>query len=206
MGADFVLTGSINQCTVQGGISDAVKDLLQDMDVQDTDYCPAGDMFEIGAKLQVLKKGILFPARANKLYDIYQQYNSIEEIPEKTIQQLEKSFFKRTIDSIWKDVKEFYINKGWQNKIEKAQSNPKHRMALIFRWYFFHTSQLAFEGDMTKKVNFQIHTGPALGAFNAWVKGTSMESWRNRHVDEIAIKLMDSTAVLLEQKIKIINN
>ena len=29
MGADFILTGSINQCTVEGGISDDVKNLLQ---------------------------------------------------------------------------------------------------------------------------------------------------------------------------------
>lgn len=59
MGADFVLTGSINQCTVEGGTSDAVKDLLQEINVQDTDYAPAGDMFEIGA-VQVLKKGCCF--------------------------------------------------------------------------------------------------------------------------------------------------
>jgi trans-AT polyketide synthase/acyltransferase/oxidoreductase domain-containing protein len=52
LGADFVLTGSINQCTVEAGMSDVVKDMLQDINVQDTDYAPAGDMFEIGAKIR----------------------------------------------------------------------------------------------------------------------------------------------------------
>lgn len=36
MGSDFILTGSINQCTVEAGTSDAVKDLLQELNVQDT--------------------------------------------------------------------------------------------------------------------------------------------------------------------------
>src|SRR5262249_44640182 len=66
MGADFITTGSINQCTVEAGTSERVKDMLQDMDVQDTSYAPAGDMFETGAKVQVLSKGVFFPGRANK--------------------------------------------------------------------------------------------------------------------------------------------
>lgn len=56
LGADFILTGSINQCTVEAATSNAVKNLLQQMNVQDTQYAPAGDMFELGAKVQVLKK------------------------------------------------------------------------------------------------------------------------------------------------------
>lgn len=52
------MTGSINQCTVEAGTSDDVKDLLQQLNIQDTDYAPAGDMFEMGAKIQVMKKGV----------------------------------------------------------------------------------------------------------------------------------------------------
>ncbi len=61
---------------------------------------------------------------------------------------------------------------------------------------------MAFAGDLEHKVNFQIHTGPALGAFNQWVKGTNLESWRNRHVDEIGLKLMEETADLLQNRLK----
>lgn len=53
------------------------------IDVQDTTYAPVGDMFEIGAKVQVLRKGLFFPARANKLYDLYRQYNSLKEFAKK---------------------------------------------------------------------------------------------------------------------------
>jgi len=202
MGADFVLTGSINQCTVEAGTSDAVKDLLQEINVQDTDYAPAGDMFEIGAKVQVLKKGVLFPGRANKLYNLYSQYDSLEEIPEKIIQQLEKSYFKKPLAEVWEETRSYFTAKGMQHEIEKASQNSKHKMALVFRWYFGYSTRLAFSGDLTNKVNFQIHTGPAMGAFNQWVKGTKLENWRNRHVNEIGIKLMEETALIMKQKIE----
>src|SRR5688572_31074432 len=38
------------------------------------------DMFEIGARVQVLKKGLLFAARANRLHDLYTRHESLDEI------------------------------------------------------------------------------------------------------------------------------
>lgn len=202
MGADFVLTGSINQCTVEAGTSKEVKDLLQTMNVQDTGYAPSGDMFELGSKVQVLKKGILFPARASKLYTLYTQYNSLEEIPEKTKLQLEKNYFKRPIAKIWEETQNYLKLKNKEEEILKAEKRPKHKMSLIFKWYFGYSSRLSFEGDIDNKVDFQIHTGPALGAFNQWVKGTQLEDWRNRHVDEIGEKIMEETAALLKYNLE----
>lgn len=205
MGADFVMTGSINQCTVEAGTSEAVKDMLQEINVQDTDYAPAGDMFEIGAKIQVLKKGVLFPARANKLYTLYQRYDSLDDIPTKVIDQLENSYFKKSIGSIWEETKKYFIGKNQQLEITAAEESPKKKMALIFRWYFGYSSKLSFEGDTSDKANFQIHTGPALGAFNQWAKGTRFENWRSRHVDEIGVTLMEGAAKLLGEKLDMYN-
>ncbi|MDM8550776.1 ACP S-malonyltransferase [Desulfobacterales bacterium HSG2] len=199
LGADFILTGSINQCTVEAGTSDLVKDMLQEMNVQDTDYAPAGDMFETGAKVQLLRKGVFFPARANKLYDLYRQYDSVHDIDEKTKKQLQEKYFKRSFDEIWEETKSFFSERD-PEQIKKAEKSPKHKMALIFRWYFGHTTRIANEGIEAEKVNFQVHTGPALGAFNQWVKGTGLENWRNRHVDKIAEKLMRETADLLNRR------
>ncbi|MDQ1354323.1 MAG: trans-AT polyketide synthase, acyltransferase and oxidoreductase domain, partial [Acidobacteriota bacterium] len=196
MGADFIVTGSINQCTVEAGTSNAVKDLLQDINVQDTDYAPAGDLFELGAKVQVLRRGVFFPARANKLYDLYRHYNSIDEIDEKTKNQLREKYFKRSFDEVYREVKSFYP----PQEIDKAEQNPKYKMALIFRWYFGYSTRLALSGDETDKVNYQVQCGPALGAFNQWVKGTPLENWRNRHVDEIGLKLVQETAELLNHR------
>ena len=73
-------------------------------------------------------------------------------------------------------------------------------MAMIFRWYFVHTTRLAMQGISEQQVDYQIHCGSALGAFNQWVKGTSLENWHNRHVDEIAKKLMVGTADYLAKR------
>jgi len=200
MGADFILTGSINQCTVESGMSTDAKLLLQDMDVQDTEYAPAGDMFEMGAKVQVLRKGVFFPARANKLYSLYTHYDSVDDIPEKTRKQLETSFFKRSLSQVWDETREHLRSKGKQSLIDKAEAQPKQKMALIFRWYFGYSTRLSFAGTGEDRVNYQVHTGPALGAFNQWVKGTELESFRNRHVDEIAKKLMSETAECLNSQ------
>ncbi|MFB0636030.1 ACP S-malonyltransferase [Bacillus rugosus] len=198
LGADFIVTGSINQCTVEAATSDKVKDLLQQMNVQDTAYAPAGDMFEAGSKVQVLKKGVFFPARASKLYELYQRYRSIRELDAKMLTQLEEKYFKRSIEDIYKDITSHYP----AAEIEKAERNPKHKMALIFRWYFRYTSNLAISGDEHSKVDYQIHCGPALGAFNQWVKGSELENWRNRHVDEIGRTLMTETAALLHERMQ----
>lgn len=199
LGADFIVTGSINQCSVEAATSDTAKDLLQQMNIQDTDYAPAGDMFELGAKVQVLKKGVFFPARANKLFDLYRLYNSLDEIDEKTKTQIEDKFFKRSFDSIYEDCKKYFAAQGTK-EIEYAEKNPKFKMALIFRWYFHYSTTLAMKGDNSSIIDYQIHCGPALGAFNQWVKGSHFENWRNRHVDEIALKLLNETASLLNQR------
>ena len=75
-------------------------------------------------------------------------------------------------------------------------------MALVFRWYFIHSMRLAMHGSTEQKVDYQIHCGPALGAFNQWVKGTELESWQKRHVDVIAEKLMNGTAEYLDKQMQ----
>jgi trans-AT polyketide synthase/acyltransferase/oxidoreductase domain-containing protein len=205
MGADFILTGSINQCTVEAGTSDEVKDMLQDINIQDTAYAPAGDMFELGAKVQVLRKGLLFPARANKLYDLYTRHDSLDAIDEKTKTQIQERYFGRSFQEVWDETKAFYA-KELPHELEKAEKNPKQRMSMIFRWYFIHTTRLAMKGSATQKTDYQIHCGSALGAFNQWVKGTPLENWHNRHVDEIAKKMMEDTAKLLNERFASMTN
>lgn len=203
LGADFILTGSINQCTVEADTSEVAKDILQQLNVQDTDYAPAGDMFELGAKVQVVRKGVFFPARANKLYDLYRHYNSLDEIDDKTKQQIQNKYFHRSFEEVYAETKAYY-SQHQPEEIEKAERNPKHKMALIFKWYFVQTMRLARQGSTEQKVDYQIHCGPALGAFNQWVKGTPMENWRNRHVDEIADKLMQATAEFLNERFQLL--
>lgn len=193
MGADFVATGSVNQCTVEAGTSDAVKDMLQQIDIQDTEYAPSGDMFELGARVQVMKKGTFFPARANKLYEVYVQNESLDTVDPKTLKQIEGKYFKRSIAEVWDETSRFYAAVA-PDMLDRAQKSPKVKMGLIFRWYFIHTTRLALAGDESTRVDFQVHCGPALGAFNQTVKGGPMENWRNRKVADVATFLMRGAA------------
>jgi len=196
LGADFVLTGSINQCTVEAGTSDLVKDLLQAAGIQDMVYAPAGDIFETGAKVQVLNRGLLFPARANKLYGLYCHYNSLEEIDQNTCHEIQERYLKCSFDAVYDDIKAYYSKEF----IQRVELNPRQKMALIFRWYMRLSTTLAMEGLSERRVDYQIHCGPAMGAFNQWVKGAPLEDWRERHVDEVGVLLLQETARFLNQR------
>ncbi|MGO4699986.1 ACP S-malonyltransferase [Dyella sp. 2RAB6] len=199
LGADFIATGSINQCTVESGMSADGKALLQAMDIQDTEYAPAGDMFEIGAQVQVLKKSVFFPARANKLLSLYRHHESLDDIPERTRKQLETTFFHKSFGEIWEETRAYFRAVGLEHEIAKAEANAKHKMALVFRWYFAYCTRIAMEGKGEDRVNYQIQTGPALGSFNQWVKGTALEPWTARHVDDIAVRVMEGAAAHLNR-------
>ncbi len=199
LGADFVLTGSINQCTVEAGTSDLVKDLLSTADIQDMDMAPASDLFEIGAKVQVLKKGLLFAARANRLYDLYRAHESIEDIDPETLRMIEQKYFQRSVAEVWEETRSYY-NAVAPEEARKAEESSKCKMGMIFRWYLMNTNRLALLGDATRKQDFQIHCGPAIGAFNQFVRGTALENWRSRHVDDIAELLMQGAADVLKQR------
>ncbi len=198
-GADFVLTGSINLCTAEAGTSPVVKDMLQRIDIQDTDYAPAGDMFELGAQVQVLKRGVFFPARARKLYELYRRFESLDEIDQDTRAMIENRYFQRTFDEVWRETRKYFEGRD-PREVEKAEANPKHKMALVFRWYFGFSQRAAMEGAEDRKVDFQIHCGPSLGAFNQWARSTPWEGWRDRHVDEIGVRLMGEAVTFLRHR------
>ncbi|MBW4720369.1 PfaD family polyunsaturated fatty acid/polyketide biosynthesis protein [Saccharothrix sp. SC076] len=192
LGADFVVTGSVNQATPEAGTSDLVKDMLAAAGVQDTAYAPAGDVFESGARVQVLRRGTMFAARANQLHQLYQRYGSWEEVPEQVRAGVERHTFRRPFAEVWRETTRHHRETGRAGLVEHA--DPKRRMALAFRWYFAHTTAAALRGDPAERAGFQVHTGPAIGAFNRLVAGTGLADWRLRHVDVIAELLMRGAA------------
>ncbi|MEV4517111.1 ACP S-malonyltransferase [Dactylosporangium sp. NPDC049525] len=196
LGADFVLTGSINQCTVEAGTSDPVKDLLEQAGVHDTAYAPAGDMFEIGAQVQVLQRGVFFPGRANRLYQLYRHFEALDDIDAKTRTMLAEKYFRRPLEDVWTDVKAYQPAR----EIERAERNPKYRMSLIFRWYLARSTMAALDGDPDLRIDYQIHCGPAMGGLNEWLRGTELEHWRHRHADELGRRLMQAAAELIERR------
>ncbi|WP_404790308.1 PfaD family polyunsaturated fatty acid/polyketide biosynthesis protein [Altericista sp. CCNU0014] len=195
MGAAYVVTGSINQACVESAASDHTKKLLAQAEMPDVMMAPAADMFEMGVKLQVLKRGTLFPVRAQKLYELYKTYDSIEAIPTKEREQLEKQIFKKELDAIWEETVAFFQQRD-PEQLERAIANPKRKMALIFRWYLGLSSRWSNTGEQGREIDYQIWCGPAMGAFNDWARGTYLAEPQNRRVADIADHLMAGAAFL----------
>ncbi|MGE0225140.1 MAG: PfaD family polyunsaturated fatty acid/polyketide biosynthesis protein [Acetobacteraceae bacterium] len=201
LGADYVLTGSINQCTPEAGISDTAKDMLAQADLADFDIAPAGDMFEIGARVQVLKRGTLFPGRGNRLFELYRSFAGLHEIPAPVLREIEERCLGRGIDAVWQETVGHYMRVA-PEQVAEAEANPRKKMAMVFRWYFIHSTRLAIEGRADQRANFQIHSGPAMGAANRWLKGTALQDWRHRHVDTLAEALMRDAALVYEARLR----
>ena len=181
MGAAYIVTGSINQSCVEAGTSDVVKTMLAEARQADIAMAPAADMFEMGVDVQVLKRGTMFSMRASALYNLYRKYASIEEIPAEERAKLEKSYFKTSLDEVWNSTAAFFSTRD-PRQIERAHRDPKHKMALMFRAYLGQATHWAIAGDPQRKVDYQIWCGPAMAAFNAWVKGTFLEQAQHREV------------------------
>ncbi|CAB1062697.1 Enoyl-[acyl-carrier-protein] reductase [FMN] (EC, inferred for PFA pathway [Olavius sp. associated proteobacterium Delta 1] len=194
MGAAYVLTGSINQACLEAGTSDTVRRMLAEADQADVTMAPAADMFELGVKVQVLKRGTMFPLRAAKLYELYRQYDSYEMIPSKQREILQRDFFKCSFSEEWEQTRQFFAERDPQ-QIELAEQKPKHKMALVFRSYLGRSSNWANTGDPTRKIDYQIWCGPAMGAFNHWTKGTFLEKSANRKTVTVAMNLLFGAAV-----------
>jgi trans-AT polyketide synthase, acyltransferase and oxidoreductase domains len=195
MGAAYVVTGSINHSCIEAGTSPHVKKMLSQADMADVMMAPAADMFELGVNLQVLKRGTMFPLRARKLYELYQTYDSLDALPAAERGKLEQQILRRPVDEVWQACVTFFNDRDPQ-QVVKAQQNPKRKMALVFRWYLGLATRWAIVGEAGRELDYQIWCGPAMGAFNDWVRGSYLEDPAERSVADVAGKIMDGAAYL----------
>jgi len=195
LGAAYVLTGSVNQAAVESGLSEAGRQMLAQAGIADVAMAPAADMFELGVKLQVLKRGTLFAQRAQRLYDLYVSCPGLDELPTAERARLEREIFRAPLEQIWSETRAFFAERN-PAEIAAAEADPKRRMALVFRWYLGLSSRWAIEGRADRRMDYQIWCGPAMGAFNQWTRGSFLEDPSARGVVQIARNLLLGAAVL----------
>ena len=196
MGAAYVLTGSVNQACVEAGTSDLVRQMLAEAGQADVIMAPAADMFEMGVKVQVLKRGTMFPMRARKLYDWYREFDSLEAMSAAARTSLERDYLKCSVDEAWAATRQFFETRDPAQN-DRADKDAKHKMALVFRSYLGQSSNWANRGEPSRRVDYQIWCGPAMGAFNEWAAGSFLEQRENRRVDIVGRNLMVGAAVLM---------
>ena len=194
LGAAYVLTGSINQCCVEAGTSAAVCSMLAEAGQADVAMAPSADMFELGVKVQVLKRGTMFPYRAAKLYELYTAHEAYDRIPARQREALERDLLRCTFEQEWEQTRRFFQQRD-PRQVERAEKDPKHKMALVFRSYLGRASMWAITGEPTRRIDYQIWCGPAMGAFNQWARGSCLERPENRRTVAVAMNLMYGAAV-----------
>jgi trans-AT polyketide synthase/acyltransferase/oxidoreductase domain-containing protein len=193
LGAAYVLTGSVNQSAIESGLSEDGRLMLAKAGVADVVMAPAADMFELGVKVQVLKRGTMFAPRAQRLYETYHSYASLESLPAEVRARLEKETLGATLDHVWSETQAFWSKRD-PHELDKAARDPKHKMALCFRWYLGLSSRWAIAGEPTRKLDYQVWCGPAMGAFNDWTAGSFLAEPSERNVVMIALNLIEGAA------------
>lgn len=195
LGASYVVTGSVNQACVESGLHAAGKALLADAGIADVIMAPAADMFEMGVNVQVLRRGTMFAVRARKLYELYRDHPSLESIPAAERQKVETQLLRSTFEEAWASTRAFWTARD-PREVTKAEADPKHRMALVFRSYLGLASRWAIAGEPGRTTDFQIWCGPAMGAFNSWARGSFLEKPENRTAVQVARNLMEGAAAV----------
>jgi PfaD family protein len=156
---------------------------------------PAADMFEYGIKVQVLRRGTLFAARASQLYETYRAHRSLADIPVATRERLEKDILRATFEDCWAETRQFWLDRD-PREVDRAEQDPHHRMALVFRSYLGLSSRWAITGEPDRLTDYQIWCGPAIGAFNRWAAGSPLAQPAHRTVVQIALNLLEGAAMV----------
>jgi PfaD family protein len=195
MGADYILTGSINQASVQAATSPEARRLLAEAAMADVAMAPAADMFELGAQVQVLKRGTLYAQRARRLQELYRNYHSLEQLPAEERARLERDVFGRSLEEAWAETAAYWSRRD-PAQLRRAETDGRHRMALLFRSYLGQSSRWARDGQEGRKSDYQIWCGPAMGLFNHWVAGTWLEPLEQRDAALIGAAILHGAAML----------
>jgi trans-AT polyketide synthase, acyltransferase and oxidoreductase domains len=195
LGADYVQTGSVNQSCVEAGLGAAARAQLAQAEMADVTMAPAADMFEMGVDVQVLRRGTLFAPRARKLYELYKNYPGLDAIPAEDREKVEGSMLRASFAEAWASTRGFWMGRD-AKQVERAERDPKHQMALVFRSYLGLASRWAIDGLTGRESDYQIWCGPAMGAFNSWVRGSFLEDPQARTVVQVARNLLEGAAVI----------
>jgi PfaD family protein len=135
--------------------------------------------------------------RAEKLYQLYRAHARFEDIPEKQRQEIEVQLLKTDFESAWQSTRAFFESRNQPTQIQKAQTDPKHKMALVFRSYLGQSSRWAIQGTLARKMDYQVWCGPAMGAFNQWAKNSFLAKPEHRKTADLALNLLFGACVTL---------
>jgi PfaD family protein len=122
------------------------------------------------------------------------------DIPAAERDKLEKTVFHSGLNDIWQLTRSYFLKRD-PGQVERAERDPKHLMALVFRWYLGQAAHWAKDGVAARKIDYQVWCGPAMGAFNEWAAGSFLEAPARRTVSTVALNILFGAAVLTRANI-----
>ena len=141
----------------------------------------------------------MFAMRAAKLYELYRGFESYDQIPAATRTVIERDMLRSSFEAAWQRTREYFECRD-PGQIQRAEQNQKHKMALVFRSYLGQSSLWAKTGVADRKIDYQIWCGPAMGAFNAWVRGSCLEAVSGRRIYSMAMNLLYGAARMMRSQ------
>ncbi|HEY6837105.1 MAG TPA: 2-nitropropane dioxygenase, partial [Geobacteraceae bacterium] len=106
-----------------------------------------------------------------------------------------KTVLRSSCEAIWSQTRAYFLQRD-PRQVERAERDPKHRMALVFRWYLGQAAHWAKDGEAGRQIDYQVWCGPAMGAFNEWGHGSRFAELANRRVADVALNLLHGAAVV----------
>lgn len=186
LGADFVLPGAVHLTSPESGLPSELRHRLATLQLGDTTNAPAADGFSFGARAPVVKKGTFFPARAQKLHDLFRFYGSLDAIPRDHRNALE-THFDPSLASL-------LPTPNTDDPIDGQTA-----LAEAFTHYFRNSLRWTLEGNPEHKLDHQIPCDESLAAFNLFVEGSDLEDPAKRGVVAVAQRLMQACAERLKR-------
>jgi trans-AT polyketide synthase/acyltransferase/oxidoreductase domain-containing protein len=190
------MTGSVNQACVESGLSADGRRCWRRRTSADVDD---------GARRRHVRAGREGPGaasaapcsrpRASEALRAVPRHPRSRRSPRRARRALEQSTCCGPARGVWAETPDF-----WQKR-DPARSrapskDPKHKMALVFRWYLGRRAAGPSTASPERSApDYQIWCGPAMGAFNAWAAAAS---WRAPNVgpwSKIALNLLEGAAV-----------
>ncbi|MFC1745257.1 1-acyl-sn-glycerol-3-phosphate acyltransferase [Candidatus Riflebacteria bacterium] len=193
LGADFVVTGSINQISAEANCSAKVKQMLAKAGSSDTAFVVSADPLEKGNNIQVLKYGTQFSVKANKLAKLYLKYGDLLNLPEKEKKVLEEGFFRCSLETAMNRANLIFKDLQFgENKKNKKESG----LLLLFHLYLYESFLWAKEGTKNREMDYQIWVDQSIGSFNMWRNAVFSKSIEDISVTDIAERLLFCSGVL----------
>jgi hypothetical protein len=108
---------------------------------------------------------------------------------------IERDMLRCTLEQAWESTRAYFLQRD-PAQVDRAEREPKHKLALVFRSYLGQASRWANVGVVDRVMDYQVWCGPAMGAFNEWTRGSFLEAPENRGVAVVARNILFGAAVL----------